>query len=80
MLPSENTIFSFLIPEEKRGAVYGITSGACLIGNVSGPLCAGMLSLAFSINTFFWLTVLMFRLVGNLAMLFAKASYREFRP
>jgi DHA1 family multidrug resistance protein-like MFS transporter len=79
MVPSSNTIISFLIPEEKRGAAYGITSGAGLMGNVLGPLCAGVLSLAFGITSIFWLTTVLFGLVGGLVTLFAKASYTEFR-
>ena len=75
MVPSSNTIISFLIPEEKRGAAYGITSGAGLMGNVLGPLCAGVLSLAFGITSIFWLTTILFGLVGSLVALYAKASY-----
>jgi DHA1 family multidrug resistance protein-like MFS transporter len=75
MVPSSNTIISFLIPEEKRGAAYGITSGAGLMGNVLGPLCAGVLSLAFGITSIFWLTTVLFGLVGSLVTLYAKASY-----
>lgn len=75
MVPSSNTIISFLIPEEKRGAAYGITSGAGLMGNVLGPLCAGVLSLAFGITSIFWLTTVLFGFVGSLVTLYAKASY-----
>ncbi len=77
MVPSSNTIISFLIPEEKRGAAYGITSGAGLMGNVLGPLCAGVLSLAFGITSIFWLTTVLFGLVGSLVTLYAKASYTQ---
>jgi len=75
MIPSSNTIITYLIPESKRGAAYGITSGAGLMGNVLGPVCAGMLSLLFGITSIFWITAILFLFVSTLLFVFAKKSY-----
>ena len=69
MIPSSNTIITYLIPETKRGAAYGITSGAALMGNVLGPLSAGALSLLFGISAIFWLTAVLFALIAALLSL-----------
>jgi len=66
MIPSSNTIITFLIPESKRGAAFGITSAAALMGNVLGPISAGLLSLAFGLSAIFWITSIFFLLVGFL--------------
>jgi len=75
MIPSSNTIITYLIPESKRGAAYGITSGAGLMGNVLGPVCAGMLSLLFGITSIFWITATLFLFVSTLLFVFAKKTY-----
>ena len=75
MIPSSNTIITYLIPESKRGAAYGITSGAGLMGNVLGPVCAGIFSLFFGISSIFWITFILFVAVGALLFVYAKASY-----
>ena len=75
MIPSSNTIITYLIPESKRGAAYGITSGAGLMGNVLGPVCAGMLSLLFGITSIFWITAILFLFVSTLLFVFAKKTY-----
>lgn len=75
MIPSSNTIITVLIPESKRGAAYGITSGAGLMGNVLGPVCAGMLSLLFGITAIFWITAILFGAVSALLFVFAKKTY-----
>ncbi len=75
MIPSSNTIITYLIPESKRGAAYGITSGAGLMGNVLGPVCAGMLSLLFGITSIFWITAILFLFVSTLLFIFAKKNY-----
>lgn len=64
MLPSSNTIIACLIPAAKRGAAFGITSGAALMGNVLGPISAGLFSLAFGITSIFWITALVFLLIS----------------
>ena len=60
MIPSANTIVTYLIPEAKRGAAYGVTNGATLMGNVLGPLSAGFLSISFGITSIFYVTSLLF--------------------
>ena len=75
MIPSSNTIITVLIPESKRGAAYGITSGAGLMGNVLGPVCAGMLSLLFGITAIFWITAVLFSAVSGLLFVYAKKVY-----
>jgi DHA1 family multidrug resistance protein-like MFS transporter len=66
MIPSANTIVTYLIPEEQRGAAYGVTGGAALMGNVLGPLCAGLFSIVFGITSIFWVTSLLFLAVFGL--------------
>lgn len=66
MIPSSNTIVTYLIPESKRGAAFGITSGAALMGNVLGPISAGLFSIAFGLSSIFWITSVLFLLVGFL--------------
>jgi DHA1 family multidrug resistance protein-like MFS transporter len=75
MIPSSNTIITYLIPQSKRGAAYGITSGAGLMGNVLGPVFAGVLSLFFGISSIFWLTAILFLLVSVLLFVHAKDVY-----
>jgi len=75
MIPSSNTIITYLIPESKRGAAYGITSSASLMGNVFGPLCAGLLSIAFGISSIFWVTAILFLAVSALLLVYAKKTY-----
>ena len=60
MIPSANTIVTWLIPESQRGAAYGVTNGATLMGNVLGPLTAGALSLLAGLTAIFWLTAALF--------------------
>ena len=66
MIPSANTIVTYLIPETKRGAAYGVTNGATLMGNVLGPLCAGFFSISFGITSIFYFTSLLFLAVFGL--------------
>ena len=75
MIPSSNTVITYLIPESKRGAAYGITSGAGLMGNVLGPVCAGIFSLFFGISSIFWITGILFVFVSGLLFVYAKATY-----
>lgn len=60
MIPSANTIITYLIPPEKRGVAYGVTSGASLMGNVIGPLSGGFIALHFGIGSVFLCTSLFF--------------------
>ncbi len=66
MIPSANTIVTYLIPEEKRGAAYGVTNGSTLMGNVLGPLSAGFLSMFCGLTGIFYLTAGLFFLVFSL--------------
>lgn len=75
MIPSSNTIVTYLIPEDKRGAAFGITSGAALMGNVFGPISAGLLSMAFGISSIFWITATFFLLVAVLLFSQIRGSY-----
>ena len=80
MIPSSNTIITYLIPEAKRGAAFGITSSASLMGNVLGPLAAGFLSLAYGISAIFWLTTAFFLLIALLLSLRGKSSLTDIQP
>ena len=64
MIPSANTIITFLIPPEKRGVAYGVTTGAGLMGNVIGPLSGGFFALYFGLPTVFWVTAILFMLTA----------------
>ncbi|CUH95673.1 hypothetical protein P22_1749 [Propionispora sp. 2/2-37] len=63
MVPCSNTIIAYRLPENKRGAAFGITGGAALLGNVLGPISAGLLSLSFGMFSIFGFTALLFFLV-----------------
>lgn len=75
MIPSSNTIITYLIPESKRGAAYGVTSGAALMGNVLGPISAGLLSISLGIPSIFMLTFLLFLVASFLLYLYIKKEY-----
>jgi MFS transporter, DHA1 family, multidrug resistance protein len=78
MVPSSNTIVTYLIPEDKRGAAFGITGGASLLGNVLGPTLAGVVTMAFGITSIFWLTAVFFLFVGTLLLLQIKQNYTAY--
>lgn len=75
MIPSSNTIVAYLIPEAKRGAAFGITSGASLMGNVLGPISAGLMSFAFGLSSIFWVTSILFLLVSFLLFIWIRETY-----
>ena len=76
MIPSANTIITYLIPADKRGAAYGITGSAALMGNVLGPLSAGLFSILFGISSIFWITTGLFLAVFIL-LLEIKVHYKS---
>jgi DHA1 family multidrug resistance protein-like MFS transporter len=78
MIPSANTIVTYLIPEEKRGAAYGVTNGATLMGNVLGPLSAGFLSMAWGLTGIFYLTAGLFLSVFLLLLYQSREKVREY--
>lgn len=75
MIPSSNTIIAYLIPGSRRGAAFGLASGASLMGGVVGPISAGLMSLAFGISSIFWLTAGIFFFVAVLLFAQVKGSY-----
>jgi DHA1 family multidrug resistance protein-like MFS transporter len=60
MLPTINAVIYLLIPAEKRGVAFGVTSGAMQMGNVLGPLTGGAIALYFGIPAVFWFTAAIF--------------------
>lgn len=64
MLPTSNTIISCLIPADRRGVAYGVTTGAAQLGNVLGPVSGGALALSLGNTSAFWLTALLFATVS----------------
>ncbi len=75
MIPSSNTIITFLIPESKRGAAFGATSSASLMGNVLGPLCAGLSAMVFGLHAIFWITAALFIVIMLLIFFKIQANY-----
>lgn len=75
MIPSSNTIITYLIPETKRGAAFGITSAFALMGNVIGPISAGILTMAYGFQSIFWVTAIFFLLIAILLLTKVKANY-----
>ena len=75
MIPSSNTIITYLIPETKRGAAFGITSAFALMGNVIGPISAGLLTMAYGFQSIFWVTAIFFLLIAILLLTKVKANY-----
>lgn len=70
MLPSVNSIIFLLIPPEKRGVAFGVSSSAALMGNVVGPMAGGILALYFGTPSVFWLTAALFVLVSAWAAMY----------
>lgn len=64
MLPTVNALTFFLIPADKLGVAYGITTGASQMGIVLGPLTGGAIALYFGIPAVFWLSALLFAVVA----------------
>lgn len=75
MIPSSNTIITYLIPETKRGAAFGITSTFALMGNVLGPISAGFLTMAYGFRSIFWVTTLFFLVIAFLLLTRIKEYY-----
>ena len=72
MLPTINAVIFLLIPAEKRGVAYGVTTGAMQMGNVLGPLTGGTIALYFGIPAVFWFTALLFAAVAVWVQLFVR--------
>jgi DHA1 family multidrug resistance protein-like MFS transporter len=64
MMPTSNTIISFLIPVERRGIAYGVTTGAAQLGNVIGPISGGALAVSLGMPSVFWVTALLFAAIA----------------
>jgi DHA1 family multidrug resistance protein-like MFS transporter len=54
LLPMANSLIGLLVPTEKRGSVYGLTSSAFFLGNFSGPLVAGLWTALFGLRSIFY--------------------------
>ncbi len=78
MIPSSNTIITYLIPESKRGAAFGVTSTFSLMGQVLGPISAGFLSLIFGLRAIFWLTTTLFVVAAFLLLTKTKDDYEVY--
>ncbi|MDR3591135.1 MAG: MFS transporter [Negativicutes bacterium] len=72
MLPTINAVIFLLIPAEKRGVAYGITTGAMQMGNVFGPLTGGTLALYFGIPAVFWVTAGLFAAMAVWVLLYVR--------
>lgn len=72
MLPTINAVIFVLIPAEKRGVAYGVTTGAMQMGNVLGPLTGGAIALFFGIPAVFWFTAALFAIVTLWITLFVR--------
>lgn len=75
MLPTINAVIFSLIPAEKRGVAYGVTTGAMQMGNVLGPLTGGAIALYFGIPAVFWFTAALFAIVTFWVTLFVRDPY-----
>ncbi|MDR7868034.1 MAG: MFS transporter [Sporomusaceae bacterium] len=64
MLPTVNALTYFLIPEEKRGVAYGVTTASMQMGIVFGPISGGALAVYFGFPSVFWLSALLFAAVA----------------
>ncbi len=64
MLPTVNALTYFLIPEEKRGIAYGVTTASMQMGIVLGPISGGALAVYFGFPSVFWLSALLFAAVA----------------
>ena len=64
MLPTVNALTYYLIPEEKRGVAYGVTTASMQMGIVFGPISGGALAVYFGFPSVFWLSALLFAAVA----------------
>ena len=69
--------YEFRVPESQRGAAYGVTNGATLMGNVLGPLAAGALSMIAGLTAIFWLTAILFLTAFGLLLHYHLKSAEE---
>ncbi|MDT8903112.1 MFS transporter [Anaeroselena agilis] len=69
MLPTVNALTYFLIPEEKRGVAYGVTTASMQMGIVLGPISGGALAVYFGFPAVFWLSALLFAAVAVCVLL-----------
>lgn len=44
MIPAANTLINTMIPRDRKGSAFGLTTSFSLLGNVLGPVCGGLLS------------------------------------
>ncbi|MDI3533892.1 MAG: hypothetical protein PWQ82_257 [Thermosediminibacterales bacterium] len=58
MIPTSNALIASMIPEERRGATFGVTTCFSLMGNVLGPFSGGFLSLFIGLKGLFLFTAI----------------------
>ncbi|HWR56288.1 MAG TPA: MFS transporter [Negativicutes bacterium] len=78
MLPTANTLISLLIPAERRGAAFGLTHSATLLGNVLGPVTGGLLASFFNIRWVFFFTAFFY--VANCIWIYHRVRRRHDPP
>lgn len=65
--PAIFAIVAALVPRERQGGAFGLTSTPVQLGNVIGPLAGGVLQAAFGIRSVFFVTGALLFVVGVLA-------------
>jgi DHA1 family multidrug resistance protein-like MFS transporter len=60
ILPTANALVGQLVPQERRGAAYGITASAAFLGSFLGPFTGGSVAALVGIRWVFVITALLF--------------------
>ena len=60
LMPSANALVARLVPQERRGAAFGLTATASSLANAIGPLSAGAVTTRFGVRAVFLSTGLLF--------------------
>ncbi len=64
MLPSGSAILAGLVPQERRGAVYGLSAAAISVGFAAGPLTSAAVVALSNIRTVFLVAAVLLAAIG----------------
>ena len=72
ILPTANALVGRLAPAGEKGAVYGATASAMLLGGSLGPLCGGAIAATAGVRWVFLVGAVL--LAANLAWVWSKVQ------
>lgn len=77
VMPIANTYIAKGVAPEERNAVFGVVSGATLMGQVLGPVCTGWFAMAFGYGFVFWSTAFVFLIAASMIEFHFTAKYKK---